>query len=224
MNSWNSEAGDRVAVLDALADVLKAMANPRRLGLVEVLAQGEQSVDALARLSGIGVTSVSAHLQTLKRAGLVECRREGTTVFYRLAGDDVARLFVVAQQVGMKRSSHLRDEVGRYLGDPTTSVVGTAAIADDALVLDVRRAEEYAAGHFGGAVSIPADELPDRWRELPDDRPVVIYCRGELCRLARTSAQWLRERGFDATALADGVLEWRAEGEVDLERDADPRS
>lgn len=218
MSSWNKESAERTDVLDALAGVLKAMANPRRLELVELLAQGEYSVEALARVTGIGLTSVSAHLQTLKQAGLVDTRRERTTVFYRLAGDDVAALFVAAQAVGMNRSSKLRDEVSRYFEGVDAVTVDAGELGAGTVVLDVRRPEEFASGHFVGAVSIPADELADRWRELPADQRVVIYCRGELCRLARTTAEWLRGMGFDAVASTAGVLEWRAEG-MDLDHD-----
>ena len=207
-------------VFDALASLVKALGNGRRLELVELLAQGEHSVDDLARMSGMALTTTSAHLQTLKSAGLVRTRRERTTIHYRLAGDDVAELFVAAKRVGLARSPELREALHLYLAeaDEGTSVptIDAAAVTSGMTVVDVRPAQEYADGHFPGAVSIPLADLTDRTGQIPPDRPVVLYCRGELCRLARQAAHQLRQRGFDAVAMDDGVLEWRASGTVDV--------
>lgn len=208
-------------VFDALASLVKALGNGRRLELVELLAQGEHSVDDLARMSGMALTTTSAHLQTLKAAGLVCTRRERTTIHYRLAGDDVAQLFVAAKRVGLARSPKLRDTLHGYLSEADGGVpaptIDAAAVTSGMTVVDVRPAQEYADGHFPGAVSIPLADLTDHTGQLPLDRPVVIYCRGELCRLARQAAHQLRQQGFDAVAMDDGVLEWRSSGAVDLE-------
>lgn len=206
-------------VMDALSVVLKAMANGRRLALVELLAQGEHSVEDLSRLSGIGFQSTSGHLRVLKRAGLVRTRRVGTTIYHRLAGDDVAELYVVAKRVGLRRSPLLREVVGAYLvqedEDPVPTIA-PAAVTSDMTVLDVRPRAEWQAGHFPGAVSMPLDELPDRYRDLGAGRRVVLYCRGAFCRSARDGAEWLRDRGVDAVAMEDGVVEWRGTQEVVL--------
>ncbi len=208
-------------VFDALASLVKALGNGRRLELVELLAQGEHSVDELARMLGMALTTTSAHLQTLKAAGLVRTRRERTTIHYRLAGDDVAELVVAAKRVGLTRSPELRDTLSLYLADAdgaaTTPTIDPAAVTSSMTVVDVRPAQEYAGGHFPGALSIPLADLTARTGQIPPDRPVVLYCRGELCRLARQAAHQLRQHGFDAVAMDEGVLEWRANGTVDLD-------
>jgi rhodanese-related sulfurtransferase/DNA-binding transcriptional ArsR family regulator len=211
----------KAEVLDSLAGVLKALANGRRLELVELLAQGEHSVDTLARMSGMAVTTTSAHLQTLKQAGLVRTRRQRTTVFYRLAGDDVAELYVAAKRVGLLHSPALRSVLGEYMGQVDAAceapTIDPAAVTSNMTVIDVRPLQEYDAGHFPGSISIPLAELEQRYIEIPGGAPVVVYCRGEFCRLAREAAQWLRDRGIDAMAMDEGVIEWRATRTVDLD-------
>ncbi len=208
-------------VFDVLASLVKALGNGRRLELIELLAQGEHSVDDLARMSGMALTTTSAHLQTLKAAGLVRTRRERTTIHYRLAGDDVAELFVAAKRVGLTRSPELRDTLQQYLADAdgtaAAPTIDPAAVTSAMTVVDVRPAQEYADGHFPGALSIPLADLTERTGQIPPDRPVVLYCRGELCRLARQAAHQLRRQGFDARAMDEGVLEWRADGTVELD-------
>ncbi|MBT0993809.1 ArsR family transcriptional regulator [Cellulomonas sp. DKR-3] len=211
----------KAEVFDALAGVVKALASPRRLELVELLAQGEHPVEELARLSGMALTTTSAHLQTLKQAGLVRTRRERTTIHYRLAGDDVAELYVAAKRVALARSGQLRDTLADYLvaadGGSAAATIRPAAVTSAMTVVDVRPANEFAAGHFPGALSIPLDDLPSRLHELPTDAPVVVYCRGELCRSAREAAHLMRGHGIDATAMDEGVVEWRADKAVRLD-------
>jgi rhodanese-related sulfurtransferase len=204
----------KAELYDAFARVGKALASGRRLELVELLAQGERPVEELARAAGLGVTSASNHLQVLKQAGLVATRRQGTSVFYRLAGDDVAALWDLLRRVG---SAHLA-EVGRaslaYLGADDTEQLTReqlqARLSDGTVTLvDVRPSLEYAAGHIPGALSIPLDELLERLEELPGDRMVVAYCRGAYCVLAHEAVRALAVRGHRAVRLADGMLEWR---------------
>jgi rhodanese-related sulfurtransferase/DNA-binding transcriptional ArsR family regulator len=218
-------AGDaKTALYEQFARVGKALANGKRLELLDLLAQGERSVDALARAADLGLTTASAHLQTLRQAGLVTTRRDGTRIHYSLAGDDVAHLYAHLRSVAQ---AHLTDvEAARitYLR-PTGAPDGAEPIeevtrddllervrAGQAVVLDVRPTEEYAHGHIPSAINIPLDQLTDRLVELPDDAQVVAYCRGAYCVLAHDAVRLLHTRGRRAARLAEGMLEWRLAG------------
>ncbi len=207
--------GDRAAktaLFDQFARVGKALASGKRLELVDLLAQGERTVDSLAQAAGLGLTTASAHLQTLKQANLVATRRAGTKIYYRLAGPDVATLFALLRTVA---NAHLPDvEAARvaYLGTDAEQVTRAELLrrADSGVtVLDVRPREEYAAGHVPGAVSVPLDELADRLAELPANQEIVAYCRGAYCVLAHNAVRLLTKHGRRARRLADGMLEWR---------------
>ncbi|QXC46239.1 ArsR/SmtB family transcription factor [Rhodococcus qingshengii] len=219
----HGNSADKADVYDALAAVVKALGHGKRLELIELLAQGDHSVEELAKLSDTALTTISAHLQTLKHAGLVRTRRERTTIHYSLAGDDVAQMYIASKRVGLLRSPVLRETLNEYLtgaetdaadGGPT---IDPSAVTSGMTVVDVRPAHEYHAAHFPGAVSIPLPELPERYREISDDATVVVYCRGEFCRLAREAAQWLRQNGIDAKAMDKGVIEWRSSKAVNLD-------
>jgi rhodanese-related sulfurtransferase/DNA-binding transcriptional ArsR family regulator len=205
------------ALFDQFARVGKALASGKRLELLDLLAQGERDVASLAAAADLGLTTASAHLQALRQANLVTTRRDGTRVLYRLAGSDVADLFARLREVAQ---SHLPDvEAARvtYLGadggEPVTrDELRRLAKTAKVTVLDVRPAEEYAAGHIRGAVSVPLDELAYRLAELPDDGQIVAYCRGAYCVLAHDAVRLLRAHGRDAARLADGMLEWRLAG------------
>ncbi|MDH6281677.1 ArsR/SmtB family transcription factor [Prescottella agglutinans] len=220
MDPGNIGSADKASVFESLARVVKAMANGRRLELIELLAQGEHSVETLARMTGMGVTTVSGHLQTLKQSGLVATRRERTTIFYRLAGDDVAEFFLAAKRVGLRHYPDLRQTLVEYMEQAdagrTAPSIDPSAVTSEMTVVDVRPTEEFEAGHFPGALSIPLAELPDRYREIPTGTEVVVYCRGEFCSLAREAARWLGDHGVDAKAMDEGVVEWRVSKEVDL--------
>ncbi|MGP4027370.1 ArsR/SmtB family transcription factor [Actinomadura sp. 3N407] len=192
----------------------KALASGKRLELLDLLAQGERTVDALAAAAGLNLTTASAHLQTLKQAGFVATRREGVRIHYRLAGDDVARLFALLRKVAENHQAAVPPARDAYLGEDgavevTREELRTRAETGDALVLDVRPVEEYRAGHIPGAVSIPVTELADRIDELPADTEIVVYCRGEYCVLAYDAVRLLTGRGRRAVRLNDGMLEWR---------------
>jgi rhodanese-related sulfurtransferase/DNA-binding MarR family transcriptional regulator len=196
------------------ARVGKALANPRRLELLDLLAQGERSVEVLAGRADLGLTTASNHLQILKQAGLVSTRKEGTRVYYRLAGTDIAALWAELRDVA---STHLA-EVDRvrsaYLGaDDVDEVTRDELLlrleAGDVTLIDVRPREEYAAGHIPGALSLPLDELADRLASLPADTTIVAYCRGFYCVLAREAVRALTASGLHAIRLRDGMLEWR---------------
>jgi rhodanese-related sulfurtransferase/predicted transcriptional regulator len=209
--------GDPVAkaeLFDSLARVGKALGSGKRLELLDLLAQGERSVDALARAARLGVTTCSAHLQTLRQAGLVLTRRDGTKIHYRLAGPDVAALYALLRDVAGQHSAQAAAARDAYLGAEDTDVVDRVELqrrlaAGEVVAVDVRPAEEYSAGHIPGAVSIPLDQLADRLADLPADVDVVAYCRGAYCVLAHDAVRLLHARGRRAARLTDGMLEWR---------------
>nr|WP_168512752.1 ArsR family transcriptional regulator [Streptomyces sp. S1D4-11]QIY99197.1 ArsR family transcriptional regulator [Streptomyces sp. S1D4-11] len=179
-----------------------------------MLAQGERTVDALAKAAGLGLTTASAHLQTLKQAGLVSTRREGTGIHYRLAGDDVAALYVLLRTVAEAHQAAVPAARDAYLGEDgarevTREELRTRVQSGDVVVLDVRPAEEYRAEHIPGAVSIPVEEVAGRITELPEETEVVVYCRGAHCVLAYDAVRLLADRGRRALRLNDGMLEWR---------------
>lgn len=204
----------KTALFDQFARVGQALASGKRLELLDLLAQGERTVDALAQATGLGLTSASAHLQTLKRANLVATRKDGTRVHYRLAGSDVAELFA---QVRAVANRHLPDvEAARraFLGDDDTAEVDAdellrLAKTGQVTVIDVRPREEYAAGHIPGALSIPLDELPDLLDQLPAGQEIVAYCRGAYCVLAHDAVRFLAAQSRSARRLNEGMLEWR---------------
>jgi rhodanese-related sulfurtransferase len=202
------------ALFEQFARVPKALANPKRLELVDLLAQGERSVEVLAAAAGLGVTTCSAHLQTLKAARLVETRRDGVKVYYRLAGPDVAAIYGHLQQVAAARLPDVAPAAAGYLGPDDTDAVDREELlrrarAGTVTVLDVRPAEEYDAGHIPGAVSVPLADLPDRLADLPADTDIVAYCRGAYCVLSHDAVRLLAGHGRRALRLADGMLEWR---------------
>ncbi len=212
--------GDRDAkraLLEQFARVAKAVAHAGRLELVELLAQGERSVDELAVLTETGVTTVSARLQGLRGARLVETRREGTRVFYRLAGDDVAALLVAVRDVAGAHLGDVASAAQRYLGDDDVESIDRnellrRAANGDVVVVDVRPGVEYRAGHVPGSVSIPLEELEARLDELPENVEIVAYCRGPYCVFAHDAVRRLHRVGRHARRLADGWPEWQLAG------------
>lgn len=212
--------GDRAAK-DALfaefAAVGKVLGNARRLELLDLLGQGPRSVEDLTATAGLGMSTCSAHLQTLRQAGLVHSRREGKRIYYSLAGDDVAGLWDHLRRVAQHHRPHTELARRAYLGPEDTETVDTAELlrrleAGDVVVLDVRPTPEYAGGHLPGAVHVPIEQLADRLAELPTDHEVVAYCRGRYCVLAHDAVRLLNERGYRARRAADGALEWRLAG------------
>lgn len=208
--------GDRAAkttLLDAFARVGKALGSGKRLELLDLLAQGERTVEALARAADLGLTTTSAHLQTLRQANLVATRREGTKIHYRLAGADVAALLALLRVVARDRLPDVEAARAAYLGPDTEQVTRAELLrrveAADVVVIDVRPREEYDAGHIPGALSIPVEDLTDRLADIPVDQDVVAYCRGAFCVMAHDAVRLLSSRGRRAHRLADGMLEWR---------------
>jgi rhodanese-related sulfurtransferase/predicted transcriptional regulator len=205
----------KAALYEQFAVVGKALGNSVRLLLLDLLAQGERSVDDLVRELGMKLSNTSAQLQVLRHAGLVETRREGTSIYYRLAGDDVATLVDGVRTVASTRLAAATDAAAAYLGDRSTMQQITAAElrrrikAGDVEVIDVRPAIEYEAGHIPTARSIPIEQLERRLDELSADTQIVAYCRGPWCVYAPDAARLLERRGYDVSVFTDGYPGWR---------------
>ena len=203
---------------EQVARIGKAVASPKRLELIELLCQGEKSVELLAAQSEISVKLASAHLRALRLARLVETRKDGKYVLYRLASTSVADLWVTLRSEAEERLVELQVALENIVahGDDLEGLdrktILKRAAAGDVLVLDVRPSAEYAAAHLPHARSLPIDELKKRLAELPKDTPVVAYCRGPFCLMAKDAVALLRKRGYRAIHLTDGVAEWRAHG------------
>jgi rhodanese-related sulfurtransferase/DNA-binding transcriptional ArsR family regulator len=203
---------------EQVARIGKAVASPKRLELIELLCQGEKSVELLASQAEISVKLASAHLRELRLARLVDTRKDGKYVFYRLASTSVADLWVSLRAQAEERLVELQAALSHLVshGDELEGVdrrtMLKKAAAGELLVLDVRPAEEYAVGHLPHAWSLPMDQLKKRLAELPKDTPLVAYCRGPFCLMAKNAVDLLRKRGYQAFHLSDGVAEWRARG------------
>lgn len=203
---------------EQVARIGKAMASPKRLELIELLCQGEKPVELLAAQAEISVKLASAHLKELRQARLVDTRKDGKYVLYRLAGNGVADLWVSLRTEAEERLVELQVALANIVehGDELQGVDRAAimkrAKAGEVLVLDVRPADEFAAAHLPHARSLPVDELRKRLAELPKGKPVVAYCRGPFCLMAKDAVELLRKKGYQAFLLTDGVAEWRARG------------
>ena len=213
--------GDRAAkdaLFEGFAQVAKALASGRRAEIVDVLAQGERSVEELAGELGQSVANTSHHLRAMARAGLLTTRREGTRIFYALASERVGELWAALRGVAADHVATLEKLAAAYLGDRDgIEVVDRDELArrlkrGEVLVLDVRPEAEYAAGHITGARSLPVGELRRRLRTLPKDAEVVAYCRGPYCIYADDAVRELSRKGFRARRLVDGFPEWKRAG------------
>lgn len=203
---------------EQVARIGKAIASPKRLELIELLCQGEKTVEVLAGQAEISVKLASAHLRELRLARLVETRKEGKYVLYRLGGTSVADLWVALRSQAEERLVELQAALSTLVdhGDELEGLDRRAilkkAAAGEVLVLDVRPASEYATAHLPHARSLPVGELKKRLTELPKETLVVAYCRGPFCLMAKEAVDLLRKRGYRAAHLVDGVAEWRARG------------
>ena len=201
-----------------LARLGKALSSPARLEILELLAQGERSVDSLATEIDLSLANTSQHLQTLRQAALVDSRKEGLFVYYRLVDPDVSELSNVIRSVAERRLADLERLVREHFGDRS----GADAVRLDELlkrarskqvvILDTRPASEYVAGHIAGAISVPVDDLHRRLKELSKGREYVAYCRGPYCVYADHAVEILRANGRRARRLIEGFPEWRAAG------------
>ena len=208
------------ALFDGFAQVAKALSNGRRAEIVDVLANGERSVESLAAEVHQSIANTSQHLQILKNAGLVTSRRSGTFVYYRLASPDVVGFWRALQGIARGSRGDVERLVHEYLGDEGDDIEELTKEElskrirrkDNLVVLDVRPQEEYEAGHLPGAVSIPLDELKKRVKELPRSKQIIAYCRGPLCALAPEATRYLKTKGYRVKRLVDGAPDWAAAG------------
>jgi rhodanese-related sulfurtransferase/DNA-binding CsgD family transcriptional regulator len=203
---------------EQFARIGKALSSPKRLEVLDLLAQGEKPVEAIAEQAALTVKNASAHLRELRNARLVETRREGTYVFYRLAGERVFQVLREIQALARERLTEV-DHVARlYLGhrdelEPCDAEELRRRMREgEVTILDVRPEDEYRAGHIPGALSIPPQELERRLADLPRDREIVAYCRGPYCVYAAEAVEALRKAGLRARRMEEGLPDWKARG------------
>jgi rhodanese-related sulfurtransferase len=208
----------KIAIYEQFARIGKAISNPARLELLDLLCQGPRTVESLAKEANLGLANTSQHLKALRVARLVEAEKSGLFVTYRLADEQVCQFFRSLRNLSEARLFEVREMTREFLANrqglepvDRQALLGRVR-AGDVTVLDVRPAEEYRAGHIPGALSVPLKELERRLSDLPRDRDIVAYCRGPYCVLAVEAVELLRARGFSAIRLEQGVQDWRAEG------------
>jgi rhodanese-related sulfurtransferase/DNA-binding transcriptional ArsR family regulator len=213
-----SDRGAKDALFEGLAEVAKALSSGRRAEIVDLLAQGERSVEEVASEIHQSVANTSHHLRALARAGLLTTRRDGTRIYYALSSDRVVELWAAIRDVAEAHVGGLERLAAAYLGDRDgIEVVGRKELAarlkrGAIVVLDVRPSPEFGAGHIAGARSVPIGELRQHLEALPADAEVVAYCRGPYCVYADDAVRELRQRGFNASRLEDGFPEWKRAG------------
>ena len=214
-----SSLGPKQRVFVGLAEIAQALGHAHRLELLEHLGQGERSVEELASRAGLTVANTSRHLQLLRRAALVEGRREGKRVFYRLLGDEaVVGLLSALSRVGERNSAEIARVMATYFrARDELEPVSRDELVDrlrsgSATVLDVRPEDEFQQGHLPGALNIPLSQLERRLAELPADQVIIAYCRGPWCVLSFEAVAALRQRGYRARRLEDGYPEWKVAG------------
>lgn len=208
----------KALLFNEFARVSKALGSGNRLELLEFLAQGERSVDQLAKLSGLSVANTSRHLQVLRQAGLVSARKEGLFVFYSVSGEGVIRLLAALQEVAQHNVAEVTRLVNTYLSSRDSfEPVSVSDLVERmgaglVTVVDVRPKEEYEAGHLRGAINVPLADIEQRLADLPRGREVVAYCRGPFCVLSFEAVARLRDKGYTARRLETGFPEWKVAG------------
>ena len=213
-----SEQNFKSDLFEQFARIGKALSSGKRLEMLEFLAQGERSVEQLARMTGLAVANTSQHLQLLRQVGLVTARKEGLYVYYRVAGDGIVRLLAALRAVGEEHVADV-DRLVKLFRDSKDDLEPVPAkelwqrVKQGLVtVLDVRPPEEYAQGHIRGAINVPVTELKKRLHQIPAGQEVVAYCRGPYCLLAYEAVQVLRKKGIKARRLEDGYPEWKSAG------------
>ncbi|HEX9745088.1 MAG TPA: metalloregulator ArsR/SmtB family transcription factor [bacterium] len=203
------------------ARIGRALSSPRRIEILEILNQGERTVEVIAHETGMSVANASQHLQILKNANVVDTSRDGLHVTYRIADSDVSDFVRSLRKVAVNHLAEVESLKDGYLAGksglhPITTEEGTSRLKrGKAVLLDVRPKEEYQAAHLPDAISIPLDELKKRHGELPKNKDIIAYCRGPFCLLAVQAVEILRHKGFKADWIEDGVLEWKEAGRKD---------
>ena len=216
--SASSDAAHKTRLYEAIGRVALALASAGRLQILEFVAQGERSVDALAAMTGLSVANTSKHLQALRQAGLVSARKAGLRVYYSIAGTDVAVLLSALREVSEHRVADVERLVRAWLAhrDDMEAVPAKEVLVRArkglVVILDVRPPEEFAAGHLPGAINIPIHELGKRFRDLPRRKEVIAYCRGPYCLMSYDAVSLLRKKGVKARRLEAGLPEWRTAG------------
>jgi ArsR family transcriptional regulator len=212
------EQSPKNQLYDQFTQIAKALSHAHKLELLELLAQRERNVEALANVAGLTVANTSRHLQQLRGAGLIASRKQGLYVFYRIANDDVIDLLRSLRLTGQRHIGEVNEVVVGYFNDrDSLEAVSRSELMrrskDDLItVIDVRPSEEYDAGHIPGALNVPINEIEQHLATLPKGQEVIAYCRGEYCVLAFEAVAALRKRGFSARRLEEGFPEWRAAG------------
>lgn len=208
----------RDAIYEQFARIGKAVSSPKRLELLDLLSQTERTVEAIAHEAGISVANASQHLQVLRSAGLVESRKDGLFVTYRLADDEVCELVQAMKSLAERRLAEI-EQIRRQFREshsdlqPVDRDTLRERIESGTIVLvDVRPREEYLAGHIAGALCMPLEELERRLDDLPKGREIVAYCRGPYCIMAARAVEMMRARGLRASHMEEGVREWRSHG------------
>ena len=213
-----SRLNPKQMMFEALAEVAKSLGHAHRLEILEQLAQTERSVEAVAERVGLSIANASQHLRSMRRAGLLVSRRDGKHVIYALSDPGVLDALATLRRITERHSAEVRDIISTYFRarddlEPLSRKELVRVLKDDLVtVLDVRPADEFAAGHLPTAINIPLRELTRRLRELPKEREIVAYCRGPYCVLAFEAVALLRERGYKVKRLQDGFPEWKAAG------------
>ena len=205
-------------IFQQFANIATAFSSPKRLEIIDILIQGEKDVETLSKQISATVANTSRHLQILKNARLVESRRDGVRIFYRLADAQVLKCWMNLQSLAEKRSSEMRETANLFFKerDSLEPITKDELIKrtnnNEVVILDVRPSDEYRTSHIAGAISIPLTDLKNRLDEIPHDREIVAYCRGAYCVLSADAIKLLRDAGFQALRLKDGLPEWREAG------------
>jgi rhodanese-related sulfurtransferase/predicted transcriptional regulator len=203
---------------EQFARIVRAMANPHRLELIDLLAQGERTVEDLANQTSLSIANASQHLQTLRAAQLVEVRREGLYAYYRLGDESVFKVWQAIRDLGESRLAEIDRIVKTFLANRedleavSASELVSRLQTNGVVLLDVRPGEEYRAGHIPGSRSVPVSDLESALKDIPRDHEVIAYCRGPYCVFADEAVELLKARGFKAKRLDGGLPDWRAAG------------
>lgn len=202
-------------IYQELARIVKALSNPNRLEILELLAQGYFSVEDIANQTDLSVANASQHLQVLKRVQLVDTKRDGNYVYYTLAGQSVYKAWKALRDLGIERIAEIERitrtfrESRKSLETLTSRELVQRMKRGGITIIDVRPEQEFNEGHIAGALNIPVEQLSERLNELPADHEIVAYCRGPFCVFADEAVEFLQERGFSARRLEDGFPEWK---------------